>query len=99
MDDGDRASGAYVMTAVETQTNIEVLVERAARRLTARDLWLNAKEAAAHAKLSLDNFLRRCRRGTGPACSGKGRLARFRLRDVDRWIASGFSVTDAGSDV
>jgi len=79
------------MTVVESPTNIEALVERAARRLTARDPWLNAKEAAAHAKLSLDNFLRRCRSGKGPACAGRGRLMRFRTSAVDAWVGGGFS--------
>jgi hypothetical protein len=78
------------MTTNEPPANIEALVERAARRIAATDPWLNAKEAAACARLSLDNFLRRCRHGKGPACAGSGRLMRFRASAVDGWVAGGF---------
>jgi Helix-turn-helix domain len=78
------------MTTVDLPTNIDALVERAARRLSPRDPWLNAKEAAARCRLSLDNFLRRCRGGRGPACSGHGRLMRFRTTAVDAWVGGGF---------
>lgn len=54
------------------------------------DAWLNSKEAASRARLSLDNFLVRVRRGAGPASNGEHKLRRFRVRDVDAWVANGF---------
>lgn len=60
-------------------------------RLAAHNYWLTPKEAALRARLSTDNFLRRCRKASGPARSGAGRLMRFKTSDVDKWIAGGFS--------
>jgi len=57
---------------------------------TVREIWITNREAAQRARLCIDDFLRRCRRGEGPASSGKGRLRRFKSQDVDAWIERGF---------
>ncbi len=51
--------------------------------------WLNPKESAAYVRLSLDNFLVRVREGRGPAYSGERKLMRFKVRDLDVWVAGG----------
>jgi hypothetical protein len=59
-------------------------------RVAAHNFCLTPKEAAGRARLSIDNFLYRCRLGTGPTCSGAKRLMRFKTSDVDSWVAAGF---------
>jgi hypothetical protein len=57
---------------------------------SAFDPWLRPKEAAERAKLSVDNFLKRIRKGTGPRVAGKHKLMRCRASWVDTWVANGF---------
>jgi predicted DNA-binding transcriptional regulator AlpA len=54
------------------------------------DPWLKPKEAAQHAGLSVDNFLKRIRKGTGPRVAGDHKLMRFRTSWVDAWVSNGF---------
>jgi excisionase family DNA binding protein len=72
-----------------SKEDLEARIERATRRLASSDGWLTPEEAAARARISRSHFLRLCRDRSGPACSGKGRLMRFRTSDVDKWVAGG----------
>jgi hypothetical protein len=55
------------------------------------DPWLTPREAAERARLCIDNFLLRCRKGIGPRCVGRRRLMRFRASEIDAWVAAGFT--------
>jgi hypothetical protein len=57
---------------------------------SALDRWLKPKEAAQHAGLSVDNFLKRIRKGTGPRVAGQHKLMRCRASWIDAWVANGF---------
>ena len=52
------------------------------------DAWLNSADAAAHLRMSKHHFLRLCRQGDGPQCSGEGRMQRWRRSELDRWQSS-----------
>ena len=54
------------------------------------DTWLKPREAAGRANLSVDNFLKRIRNGTGPRIVGKHKLMRCRASWVDIWVTNGF---------
>jgi excisionase family DNA binding protein len=88
---------AYVLEEAELQRRIKA----ALRVLAVSDTWLTPSEAAARARVSKSHFLRLIRTGKGPQYCGEGRLMRFRLRDVDAWIAAGFHapVRDTESQV
>jgi hypothetical protein len=57
---------------------------------TTSDPWLKPREAAEHASLSVDNFLKRIRNGTGPRVAGKHKLIRCRASWIDAWVTNGF---------
>ena len=54
------------------------------------DPWLKPREAAARANLSVDNFLKRIRNGSGPQVVGARKLMRCRASWIDAWVAAGF---------
>lgn len=68
----------------DIQRRIDVAV-RAAVKVTL-DPWMNAAEAAAHARLNKDSFLRLRRRGEAPAGVGSGKLLRWRRSTIDKWL-------------
>jgi hypothetical protein len=61
------------------------------------DPWLKPREAAERANLSVDNFLKRIRNGSGPRVVGKHKLMRCRPSWIDAWVANGFKPVDAES--
>jgi len=63
------------MTSIETST---------------ADSWLKPRQAAERANLSVDNFLKRIRNGTGPRVVGKHKLMRCRRSWIDTWVTDGF---------
>jgi hypothetical protein len=64
-------------------------------QLTGADPWLKPREAAERANLSVDNFLKRIRNGTGPRVVGQHKLMRCRASWVDAWVANGFKAVEA----
>jgi hypothetical protein len=79
--------GSVGVTTIE-DAELDARIQRVVERLLARsqsDTWHDARSAAAHLKLSRAHFLRVCNGGLGPAASGKGRMRRWRERDLDEW--------------
>jgi excisionase family DNA binding protein len=77
------------MTLTKSNEDLEARIARETHQLSTRNAWLTPDEAAERARMSRSHFLRLCRTRSGPACSGKGRLMRFRTSDVDQWVAGG----------
>ena len=76
------------MTTETDQSNLDARIAQIVSRLLREeraDAWLSSAEAAAHLRMSKHHFLRLCRQGDGPQCSGEGRLKRWRRSVLDAW--------------
>jgi hypothetical protein len=67
---------------------LDALIEQKLRQLglIIRDEWHDADSAATHLKISKAHFLRIANSKDAPACSGNGRMRRWRTSTLNAWL-------------